>query len=106
MCEGSTMAGAFTSLTTTAGTRGARPLAALAVGLLLSGCWSQIGFGPQQRRQNPDEHPCADGVGDLRALRHAGPAPPGCGSASIIHRSNGPPTSPVDTTPKPVRSGH
>ena len=35
------------------GTRGL--LGALAAGLMLSGCWTQIGFGPERRRYNPFE---------------------------------------------------
>lgn len=36
-------------------TRGIRALGVVMVGLVLSGCWSQIGYGPERRRFNPAE---------------------------------------------------
>jgi outer membrane protein assembly factor BamB len=39
----------------------------LAIGLLLSGCWAQVGFGPERQRSNPNEQSLtADNVSSLQ----------------------------------------
>lgn len=44
-----------------------RLLGACAVSLLLSGCWSQIGFGPEHRRHNPFEEGITEANVDMLA---------------------------------------
>jgi hypothetical protein len=64
-----TMTGRTTSLTVRTKRRGTRLLGLLGVGLMLSGCWPQIGYGPDHRRQNPDE--TAITAGTVASLRQA-----------------------------------